>query len=93
MWVKHQSGNTYNVDDHRQGTKFPPITTAITIVHDPVASAEKETSNNVKGEARRRGRGGKGKTKKRRKRKRKSTKKKRKRKRKRTKKKRRRRRR
>ena len=40
LWVKHQSGNTYNVDDHRQGTKFPPITTAITIDHDPVASAE-----------------------------------------------------
>ena len=94
LFVTHQSGNTYNVDDHRQPSKFPPEGDAITIEHQPVASAEQQTRediyNEAKGSRRRRNRRGKGKT---RKRKRKRTKKKRRRKRKRTKKKRRRRRR
>ncbi len=84
MWVKHQNGNTYNVDDHRQPSRFPPKEpkTAITIEHDEDASKELEAMANIRAEARtkrgKRGRG-KGKT---RKRKRKSTKKKRRRKRK-----------
>ena len=99
MWVKHQGGNTYNVDDHRQ-YNFPTIGTAITIEDDEDATEvrnwELEAIKNIRADGRTRRRrrrriGGKGKTRKR-KRKRKSTKKKRRRKRKRTKKKRRRRR-
>ena len=99
FFVTHQSGNTYNVDDHRQPSKFPPKGTGITIEYDEKATKERnlelDAKDNIQSEARtRRGRRrtGKGKTRKR-KRKRKSTKKKRRRKRKRTKKKRRRRRR